>query len=426
MKHSSLDPVWLLCGVALLLRVGWVVYWWSSQGAEFKYSDETLHWQLADNLIRHGSLVSELGEEGRYAARMPFYPLFLTLFAWLGQTGILIARLAQAVLGAGTVLIAYRLAEAAVDRRAALIAGLLICIDPFAVFFANLLLTEVLFTLLIVGLIGFAWRLLVEPTDRGALVGLALLGAGAIMTRPSAAGLIPLFWLLTVWLAADRRRVFLRLLPCPALLLVLLLPWGLRNKAVLGSFAWLSTNGGVTLYDAQGPRPDGRPADGSSDQAFLKQMPRLHGLDEVTLDQTLLRMAVEQMCKDPGHVLHLAGVKFVRMWSPTPNVEEYRHGAVALVSAGYTIPVLVGAFVGLVRTLITRRRTPAASRPARAPRLGSLHGLIWLPVIYFTLLHCIYIGSVRYRVPLMPLLALSAALIRDNSPRSTRRPQREK
>jgi hypothetical protein len=94
-------------------------------------------------------------------------------------------------------------------------------------------------------------------------------------------------------------------------------------------------------------------------------------------------------------VLRLAGVKLRRTWSPIPNVAEYRSGAVATVGAVYTIVVLLGAVAGLAR--LRGRRT------ARA--------LLWVPVVYFTLVHCVYIGSVRYRVPLMPLLAIAAASV---------------
>lgn len=132
-------------------------------------------------------------------------------------------------------------------------------------------------------------------------------------------------------------------------------------------------------------------------------MPELRGLDEVPLDRMLQRLAIEHMRSHPENVLRLVGVKFLRTWSLTPNVEEYRGGATAVASVAFTLVVLLGAVIGLARALLLRP----------APRLGqpswSFHALLWLPVIYFTLLHCIYIGSVRYRVPLMPFVELAAA-----------------
>ena len=387
MIRRLIGSAWLLFGVALALRVGWVVYRWATHGAAFDYDDEKLHWQLATHLVRDGTLVSD---DGRYAARMPVYPLFLALFAWVGTYGLLAARLAQAAIGAVTAVLANRCANAAWGPRAAWVAGLVVCIDPFGIFFANLLLTETVFTLLLLALVGCAWQVVMQPASKGALIGFALLGAAAVMTRPAVVLLVPLLWLLIGVCSGDRRRIWLRSVLCPLVLAAALLPWGLRNKAVLGSFAWLSTNGGVTLYDAQGPQ-----ADGSSNQAFLQDTPAFRGLDEATLDRTLARRAAEQMCADPGRVLRLAGVKLLRTWSPIPNVAEYRSGAVATVGAVYTVVVLLGAVAGLARS--RGRRT--------------LRALLWVPVIYFTLVPCIYIGSVRYRVPLMPLLAVAAASV---------------
>ncbi len=395
--------------LAFGLRVAWISYRWYAQGATLEYPDEELHWQLARNLVSSGALVTD---DGRFAARMPLYPLFLALFAGLGPAGMLAAKLGQALLGAATVGVAHGLARTALGRRAAVVAGLLIACDPFGIFFANLLLSEGLFTLLLVALAACAWSCCAEGPRVSARIGLALLGPALILTRPSSAALVPLVWLLVAWWqlrgpgnhtpesASRRRRATAALCPSLALLILLLLPWGLRNRAVLGSYAWLSTNGGVTLYDAQGPQ-----ADGSSNQSFLRALPGLQGLDEVALDRTLTRLAWQQMQRDPGHVLQLAGTKLLRLWNPLPNVAEYRGGPAAWAGAAYTLVVLLAAVAGVVQALTQRDRAG----------LRRLHGLLWVPVIYFTLLHCLYIGSVRYRVPLMPLLAIGAACVARSS-----------
>jgi hypothetical protein len=180
----------------------------------------------------------------------------------------------------------------------------------------------------------------------------------------------------------------LRALVCAGVLGLALLPWGLRNRAVIGEAAWLGTNGGLTLYDAQGPQ-----ARGDSDQSFLQTMPELASLGEAERDRRLGRLAIEQMTADPARVLRLALVKLARTWSLTPNVAPYRAGAEAYISAVFMLIVLACAVVGLIRTR----------------RLRRLHAVMLLPIMYFTMVHCIYVGSVRYRVPVMPLLEILAA-----------------
>jgi len=397
-KAKRPEPGLIIFFAALLLRVAWVLLRWSQHGPAFEFPDEELHWQLADHLVNDGALVSD---DGRYAARMPLYPLFLALFAGLNEPGILVARLAQALLGAATAWIGYAVANRAFDRRAGLVAGALLCIDPFAVFFANLLLTEVLFSFLAVGLTACTWLLISRAARpaRAAALGVATLGAAALMTRPSAAGWIVLVWVVLWLFDAQRPRATRRLILYVAVLAVSLLPWGLRNRLVIGAPAWLSTNGGVTLYDAQGPQ-----ADGSSNQSFLKELPELAGLDELERDRKLRHLALAQMRKDPAHVARLAWTKFLRTWSLRPNVSAYRGGVTGLASVAFTAGVLLLALAGIVRTFI-RRNTPAAEWRSRR----RLHLLLWLPVIYFTLLHCVFVGSLRYRVPLMPFVEIVAA-----------------
>ncbi len=385
---------------ALLLRAGWVLWRWHHAGAATEFDDENLHWQLARHLVVDGSLVSD---DGRYAARMPLYPLFLALFAAWRETGVLAARLAQALLGAATAWMACRLARRALGRKAAIVAGVLVAIDPFGIFFCNLLLTEVLFSAIAVGLVACAWLVLAEPgaDEQFSAVGVALLGAAAVLTRPSSAGWVVALWLVLWLFDRDRRRGTRRCVLYATVMGAALLPWGLRNRAMIGAPAWLSTNGGVSLFDAVGPQ-----ADGSSNQDFLRYMPHLGRLDEVQTDRVLRRLALDEVRQDPRRIVRLAWVKFRRTWSLTPHVAGYRSGIAAWAGAAYTLVLLLAAVAGLVRTL-SRRHAATARRTVTL----RLHALLWLPVVYFTLVHSLFVGSVRYRVPLMPLLALAAATI---------------
>jgi hypothetical protein len=389
MKSDKLpSPIaWILLS-AFALRVGWVLLCWQRSGPTLEFADEELHWQLASNLVREGALVSD---DGRHVARMPVYPVFLALFAWLGPVGILCARLAQCALSTAGVWVAARVTGAAFGRKARVIAAILMAVDPYTVFFCNLLLTEIPFILIAVGLFAAGVRLWTAPEDaqRRDSGWFAVLGALAIMTRPSSAGWVALMWLMVLLRDPRRARAIKRVAICAGVLGAMMLPWGLRNRAVVGHFAWLSANGGLTLYDAQGPQ-----ANGGSDQSFLAMLPGLSELGEVERDRRLAALAVDQMRADPARVVRLAGTKFVRTWSLTPNVAEYRHGLTAIASAVFSGFVLVGAAAGLWR---------------HARRRPHLIVALALPVVYFTLVHCVFIGSLRYRIPVMPFVEITAA-----------------
>ncbi len=388
--------------IALGLRLLWVIYTSVQTGDQLRYPDEELHWGLAANLVQHGALVSD---DGRYAARMPLYPLLLAPFALLESTplpalGVILARVAQAIMGAAAVWLIHRFARDALGPRAALCAAALAAFDPYAIFFTALLLSETPFTLIGVALTCAVWRWLTRPGESALPV--ALLGAAAILTRPSSAGWIGLLWLIMLVVGPRRSNAAPRsatpralhtgrpVALCVLVLALCLLPWGLRNRAVIGDFAWLSANGGVTLYDAQGPQ-----ATGASEQAGFDAIPELQGLNEAERDALLSRRARQQMLDDPGRVIELAAVKFLRTWSLWPNVAEHRTGAAAWASLLFMLLVLPAAFVGIARLWCARQRR--------------LLALLLLPVVYFTLVHMIYIGSLRYRVPIMPFMEVLGA-----------------
>ncbi|MGE3180027.1 MAG: glycosyltransferase family 39 protein [Phycisphaerae bacterium] len=389
--------------LALALRAGWVLSQWTRHSGTAQFPDEVLHWQLATNLIEQGALVSD---DGRYAARMPGYPAFLAIFAALGTIGPLLAKLAQALLGAVTAWAGYAWMRQCGGIRAGLVAGALIALDPYNVFFSNLLLTEVIFTLAAVGFAWSTWQLsergnalppggcavTCTPADAGAgsmSLWFAFLGVTLVFLRPSAAGWIALAWGMIACWGGSRRQRLNALGVAITTMVIAMTFWGMRNMNVLGAPTLLSANGGITLYDAQGPQ-----ADGSSNQEFMQALPELVDKSELERDRYLQQRALEEMKRDPLRVVQLAGVKFLRTWNPLPNYERYRGGAAAIVGAGYTVILLAGFLVAL-------------RKMREHPRLFVA---LLLPIAYFTFLHMIYIGSVRYRVPLMPLLALCFAL----------------
>jgi hypothetical protein len=93
-------------------------------------------------------------------------------------------------------------------------------------------------------------------------------------------------------------------------------------------------------------------------------------------------------------ILRLAVVKAGRTWSPWMNASEMANGALQAVLMGWQIPLFIlaagGVFLGGMA--------------------GRMKGLLLCPIVYFTAVHALFLGSVRYRVPLMPVVCVLAAL----------------
>ena len=165
-------------------------------------------------------------------------------------------------------------------------------------------------------------------------------------------------------------------------------PWWVRNARIYGRFVPTSLWLGASLYD--GLNPD---ATGASDMAF-RDTPEFRSLGEIEQDATLTRGALDFARSDPWRVLELALIKIGRYWSPWPNAEDYRSPWLAVASAVVVIPL----YLLMIAGAWDRRR--------------DLRVLVLLagPVLYFCVVHSVFVSSIRYRIPgeiaAMPLAAI--------------------
>ncbi len=108
-----------------------------------------------------------------------------------------------------------------------------------------------------------------------------------------------------------------------------------------------------------------------------------------------------------GGVVQLAGIKLVRLWNVWPNENELRSWPLRLAVLATYLPVLLAGVCGAWRF------TPQ----------GWPYAVAWLPAIYLTLLHTIFVSSLRYREPAMlGLIVLAAGILAQYAPRPQLRP----
>jgi hypothetical protein len=182
-----------------------------------------------------------------------------------------------------------------------------------------------------------------------------------------------------------------------------MLPWWVRNVRVSGHFVATTLQFGASLYD--GLRPT---ADGASDMSFVPMFvaeqraadragpPVDDETFEYRLDQRMLQSSVDWARANPDRVLRLAAIKFARMWNVWPNEPSLRRWPVRLAIVATYVPLLACAIAGIWK--YSRRGWP--------------YVLAWLPAVYLTLLHMVFVSSIRYREPAMLcLLVLAAAAI---------------
>jgi hypothetical protein len=173
----------------------------------------------------------------------------------------------------------------------------------------------------------------------------------------------------------------------------LLSPWWIRNAAVLHAFVPFTTGSAQNLYLGNNPHNPKAGIDWLND-ADSAVVARIEALPtEMDRQRAFGKEAVDYIKENPAIFLHAAVKKFIRFWNPIPNAAEFKAGIYALISAASFGPVLVLALLCAVRRW----------------RQWNLLAPIYLIVGYFTVVHIVSIASLRYRLPIEPLLIVLAA-----------------
>ena len=438
--YRTLIITLLLGTLVLRLAAG---YWWQqrqAEGVKFGFPDSEAYWQLAWKIAEGQPY--EMNPDRR-VFRTPGYPALLAGLYWLAgdEPPVMWARALNAFLGVLTVLGVMVLTSMLFDREAAVLAGAIAAVYPSAISMSTFVLTEAPFCpLMLLQLILWikAWRARsTKARTSWALTG-GLVAGLATLVRPS--------WLLFTPLAVviglagaliSSRYGFGRqddtkgsrqeemspvcwrslrtvvgqpffsqhALIGAGLILgfaAAMSPWWIRNWKITGRFVPTTLQVGESLYDGLNPQ-----ATGASDMRFVDDFrSQLRAEDakaatnggsrasfEERLDKRMRDAAIGWATGHPVDVVRLAGIKFLRMWNVWPNEASLQHWTLRLVLMLAYTPVLLLSLYGAWRFA----------------RHGWPYVLCFLPAVYFTCLHVVFVGSIRYRQPAMlPLIAIAA------------------
>jgi len=390
----------LLGALGVRLAAAW---WWQERlGGGFLFGDSEGYWVLG-RAVAHGGPY-EYGSPPARVFRAPGYPLVLAPLFWIGgdDPPVIWARVLGAVLGAAAVGGVGWMAWRLFDARAACMAAAVAAIEPGGVAMSVMVLSEALFCPLMVlhlGLWVAAWQARSAAARLGLAAAAGLAAGAAALARPSWLLFAPMALLVGLMAGSSRGRQLGIGLVMLLGLAVAMLPWWVRNYRVVGRFVPTTLQVGASLYDGWSAQ-----ATGASDLGFVGRVAEeeMHrpapDCDpqvpfEYRLDRRLRREAIDWAKDNPGQVLKLAAAKFARIWNIWPNEPGLSAWPIRLAVLITYVPIMVLVAVGLVRTL----------------GRGWPYPLCWLPALYFTLLHVVFVSSIRYRVPAMLALIVLAA-----------------
>ncbi|MEI7605784.1 MAG: hypothetical protein WCJ64_00225 [Rhodospirillaceae bacterium] len=355
---------------SLAIRLGW-----QALIPPVQWPDSATYLADGDNLFLHGHTLSFVS--------MPLYPIFLHVFGAFGPGGALTA---QAVVSALSVVLAAWLAWRVIGSwTAAAITAAAMAVYPVLLFYANAMLTETLFTFLLLAAVAAWW-------ERRWITGSVFLVL-SILTRPALDMVAPLL-LLSVCLAhRERLTVALtgrRLGTYATVYFLLMAPWWIHNYGMYHQFVRLNLGDGITVRLENNPTFDRVGLDFPALLPSLAEDARPFP-DPVEANAALKAAAWHYVTGNPGHYLERCIDRLGRFWTPVPGSSK---PAINLLSFAVTIPIFLGALGYLLR-----------SDGARWRRVAPMVLLI----LYLTAVHTVTHALYRYRLPIEPFLIILAS-----------------
>jgi 4-amino-4-deoxy-L-arabinose transferase-like glycosyltransferase len=396
------DLIWLavIIALALVLRAAWVLNA-DADPTDGRFDDSVFYHVVATSLSNGDGYTNPFS--GLATAQWPpGYPLFLAGLYWLFGQSVNAAQVANAMLGAATVVLVYALALRLFDRTAARLAALLFAVFPSQILFASLVYSETLFAFLFV----LGLFLITNISRLPPLVALGLVAGAAALTRETGLGLLiiaALYWYLAT---RDWRRVLQHAAIALAACAAIVLPWTLRNAIQLDAPILISSSAGSNFWHGHHDGADGG-FDYARAPAFVAEHgPRTRPGGEVDISNAGFRLGAKFALTHPLAEVKLAARKVQIMYQgddqaldlndyveQKPFMSSRVRNALQVIANGYYYSIVALAALGMV--VLVKQRHHAALLA------GLTIGVITLGTVAF-------FAQQRYHYPLIPMFCVLA------------------
>lgn len=387
---KSNGDVLLILVVACALRISFVGLM-HEQGYT---SDEKEYISLARNLADGKPFIDSNGE---WSTKAPLWPFTLSLVFRVFGIGLLIPCLFNCLLGTIVVYLGFRLCwELLENRLVALISATLLAVYPSLIIYSDILQAEAMYIVFVLLTFVCVERMQKHPTSMNA-VWLGVFAGLATLTRAVFFGYFP-FLLILVLIIHERAR---RAVPIICLAFIawsfVLLPWIIRNYGVHSTFVPISSWGGISLLLGNNPYSTGTWSSKPGFNDWFAAKAKENGVElaqsnEIQRSALGKKLAIEFMTSDPVGAATLAVKKFYMHWIYPITNSDSNTKLQAVAVAG---DVALYTFAGLGFLAM------AGIRKKLAP--------IVMAIVFFTVLQVVMHCEARYRLPIMPLVAVFSA-----------------
>lgn len=324
----------------------------------------------------------------------PGYPFFLTAvccFFGNGSNAILLIEILQAIIGAVTCLLLYKIIRIKFNDKIALSSSIIFSIYPILVFIPSQITAVNLYLFLNILLLFLLFK--GEKLDKisyfvfaGLILGVLILSRGQVVIY------FPfiLLWIILLKQKNILKKAFIFILTT----LIILTPWIIRNFVLFERLTPLTISGGINLWQGQNAQVTGTRSEYTDPpmkitESMQKKINELTPtIDyEIKLDNIYKDEAISFMKKNPGTVIKMALRKFVFYWGYYWGINFTYPSA---KNPLYWLPwfILLPFFiVGIINTYDFKK-----------------YYLFYMYFIFSTIMIMIFFVLPRYRIFIIPLI----------------------
>ena len=310
-----------------------------------------------------------------------------------------VVRSFHCVIGALTVLLVYGIARRCFGDGVAVLACAIFAVYPIALLYSVDLVSEPLATLWLLWFVFASLQFAEKPTFirlvwAGSLLGLSML------TRASTVFMVPLAGIWALWQFRKRPRELALALGVPAVSVLTLMPWAVRNYRLFGKFIPLSTQGGSALLQGNNDIVATNPVyygfsiwDTKINDNIARELKAPN--NEYERDRVAHRLAIEWLKEHREMWGYLVQAKFRRSWTPfLQQSSKARRLGMLLIWGPIFVLFAAAFFPTLIKFL----------------RVGYGGWMLHLAIVHYAINSIVFFALARYRFPIEGLCIILACV----------------
>jgi hypothetical protein len=270
-----------------------------------------------------------------------------------------------------------------------------VALHPSFIVYADIVQTEALYIVFVLLTFLSVERMQTGQSFAEAAM-LGLMAALATLTRAVFFSFFPLL-LIVVALLGRTRSIAAKAMFAFAVWCLMLLPWTMRNYEVHGTFVPISSWGGISLLLGNNPYSNGTWSGKPGFQEWFAAEASVRGVDlerstEIERSEVGRKLAFEFISHEPIAALKLTVRKLYMHWVyPISNSDSNAKLQVVCVAADMLLYIFAG--MGIIALQSWKKALP-----------------IMTAILFFTAMQGILHCEARYRLPIMPFVAMLAGV----------------